>query len=434
MSGEVNRERIGEHIHFTSITDAKFKHNRLTVNFVMPLSRETASENAVIPFVLRKGTRELPDFTALNTRLEELYGATLSADVGKHGGYQLLEISIRGLADRFALGGDEVTRECAALLSSVALDPKLNTDGLFFEADVASERQYVIDTIESLINEKRGYALSQCLSLMCEGEPVAVRRYGYTELAAKITPRSATEAYRRILKTAAVEIIFTGCGDPAPAREIFTERFKGLMRSSFDYSPVRLRTEAETVREHTEKMPLSQAKLVLGMRAGEIENERQSRAARVFSALYGGTPFSKLFLNVRERLSLCYYCSSRFDASTRLLMVDSGVEAENRQRAQDEILSQLDAIRAGDFTEDELKDTKLLLTNGIRTVNDSLSAIEGWYLPRILRGELISPEEDIAALEEINREDVIEAAGKVSVDTVYFLTGDGDEDESEGAI
>jgi predicted Zn-dependent peptidase len=424
MGEKLNRVKIGGNIHFTALIDPKFKHNRLTLCFVMPLKRETASENAVVPFILRKACRELPDMTALNARLEELYGASLSADVSKHGLYQILELSIRGLDNRYALSGEDISRECAALLASVALEPNLDENGLFKEADVASERQYVIDTIESLINEKRGYALAQCTQFMCEGEPVAVRKYGYTELAEQITPESATAAYKRMLKTAAVELVFTGSGDPSGARELFRERFAGLERDSFDYEAAALRETAEKAREQIERMELSQAKLVLGMRTGEIKTQRQTRAARVFAALYGGTPFSKLFLNVREKLSLCYYCAARFDSATKLLYVDSGIEPANKEKAQSEIMAQLAAIRFGQFTDEELHETKLLIYNSLRSTRDSLSSIENWYLTRILRGQDESPEEDIAALAEITREEVMEAAAKVTLDTVYFLAGE----------
>ncbi len=424
-----NRIEIGENIHFTSITDPKFKHNRLSLNFIMPLQRETASENAVVPFILRKGCRECPDFTTLNARLEELYGASLNADVSKYGAYQILEISIHGLDDRFALSGEKITRECASLLASVALEPNLDERGLFLEADVASERQYVIDTIESLINEKRGYALSQMKQFMCGEEPHAVRRYGYTEYAEKITAKSATEAYGRILKTAAVEIMFTGSGSPEDAEALFRERFKGLKRNSFGYEQSAVVEKAGDVREHTEIMELSQAKLVMGFRTGSISTPRQIRAARVFSALYGGTPFSKLFQNVREKLSLCYYCAARFDQPTRILTVDSGIEAQNKEKALKEIEAQLDGIRSGNFTDDELHETKLLINNSIRATTDSLSSVESWYLTQILRGQEVSPEEDIAEIAKLTRDEIVEAANKITLDTVYFLTGS----ESEGA-
>lgn len=423
MSYELSRKPIGAGVHFSSVSDLKFKHNRISVNFIMPLRRETASVNAVVPYILRKGCRKCPDFSTLNARLAELYGAVLDADVTKYAAYQVLEVSIRGLDNRFALEGEDIAGECARLLAAVALDPNLGADGLFYEEDVALERQFLIDTIEAEINEKRSYAVSQCIQTMCEGEPVAVRRYGYRADAEAITPQLATEAYHRILKTAAVEVIFTGCGNPAAAEKVFTERFAGMQREPLPYEPVRLRTTASTVKEKVERMEIAQGKMVMGMRTGSVETGEQVYAMRVFAALFGGTPFSKLFMNVREKLSLCYYCASRFDVATKLLLVDSGVETSNKLKAQDEILQQLAAVQAGDFSEEELRDTKLLMKNSVKTMTDSLTGLEGWYLAQILRGLNTTPLEDTAGIDAVTREHVVAAARGITLDTVYFLTG-----------
>jgi len=431
MSYEMLREPIGDGIYFSSVTDPKFKHNRLSVSFVLPLSRVGASDNAVVPHLLRKGCRECPDFSSLNARLCQLYGAVLDADVSKYGGYQLLEVSIRGLDNRYALEGEDIVQQCAQLLASVALDPNLDEDGLFPAKDVELERQYVMDTIESQINDKRGYALSRCMQVMCEGEPVAVRRYGYRDTAEKISARSAAEAYRNMLEVAPVEILFTGSGSADKAKEIFRRRFAGTRRSPGNYDPVRLRETPGGLKEKTEEMDLSQGKLVMGFRTGSITTQRQLYGARVFAALFGGTPFSKLFLNVRERLSLCYYCAARFDVATRLLTVDSGVETANKQKAQDEILAQLAAVQRGEFTDEELANTKLLMRGNVRTMTDSLSGLGGWYLTQILRGQNLSPGEDALQIEKVTREDVIQAAGGVALDTVYFLRGHSEQEAAK---
>ena len=428
MSNSLARTRIGDGVHFNRISDPKFKHNRLSVSFITPLSRAGASDNAAAPLILRMGCRLLPDFSSLNARLGELYGASLDAIVSKFGGYQVLEVSIRGLDNRYALENEDITEECAGLLAQIVLDPKLDAGGFFDSKDTALQRRYVQDTIEAEINDKRAYALSQCLQAMCEGEPAAVRAYGYPETAAAITPESAAKAYRNMLRGAPVEIFFTGSGDAGGAEKIFAEAFAGLSREPGGYPLVKLHPRAETVREKTETMELSQSKLVLGMRCGELETPEKLNAARLFSAMFGGTPFSKLFLNVREKLSLCYYCASRFDPATRLLMVDSGVEAENKQKAHSEIMAQLAAIAAGDFTGDELRDTKLLMKNSVLTTADSLSATEGWYMSQILRGQAVSPAQDAADIGRVTREEVMEAAKGVTLDTVYFLKGEGEEE------
>ena len=423
MSINFLRTQVGRGVHFSQITDPKFKHNRLSVNFILPLDEKSASDNAVVPYILRMGCRDLPDFSSLNARLQELYGASLDAGVSKFGGYQVMEVSIRFLDDRYALEGENLMVDCATLLAGIVLTPKLDENGLFFESDVALQRQYIQDTIQAEINDKRGYAISQCIQEMCAGEPVAVKTYGYPESAAAITAASAAGAYRNMLRTAPVEIVFTGSGQAQISKDVLAGAFENLERDPVGYLLIKLRPDASSVREKTETMDLNQGKLVMGMRCGDLNTVREINSARLFSAMFGGTPFSRLFVNVRERLSLCYYCVSRFDSTTRLLMVDSGIEAANKQLTQDEVMAQLGSVANGDFTDQELDDTKLLLGNSILATTDSAASLEGWYMAQILRGQNISPREDIENINSLTRDDVIGAARKVSLDTIYFLTG-----------
>ncbi|WP_343377463.1 insulinase family protein, partial [Ligaoa zhengdingensis] len=183
------------------------------------------------------------------------------------------------------------------------------------------------------------------------------------------------------------------------------------------------KAKAERVTEKTDRMDVSQSKLVMGFRIGELESQEEKNAAKLMVALYGGTPFSRLFLNVREKYSLCYYCAARLDKATGTMLVDSGVEAANKQKAQDEILNQLDVVRNGEFTDEELDNTILALTSALGSVTDTLGGMEGWYLDQILSGSSQSPEENARQISSLTREQVMEAAGKVTLDTVYFLTG-----------
>jgi predicted Zn-dependent peptidase len=425
LQSKLERTRLCKGVHLGTVSDPKFKHNRITASFILPLDEKKASDRAAVPYILRMAPRAYPDFSALNAKLQELYGASLEACVAKFGGYQVLDVSVRALDNRYALSGEDLTAVACELLTQIWLDPKLE-NGIFEDKNTALQRKFVQDAIEAEINEKRHYAISQCLQVMCGGEPVAVKVYGYPDTAAAITPDSATAAYQEILRGAQVEIIFTGAGDSNIAKKVFTDAFGKMERPNEGYSPVKLKHFADRVQEKTERMELSQSKLVMGMRCGEIKSREELNAARLFAALYGGTPFSKLFKNVREKLSLCYYCAARFDPSTRLLLVDSGVEAENKQKAQDEIMLQLKNIADGEVGQDELAETKMLLSNSILTMTDSPSSLEGWYMAQILRGEdILSPKEDIKALMDITKDQLVEAAQKVTLDTIYFLTGEG---------
>lgn len=422
MSKPFERVSICDGVHFSSVTDPKFKHNSIVASLVLKPDKATVTANAVVPFILRKGCESCPDFTRLNQKLCALYGASLSCDVSKFGGYQVLDLSIYGVDDRFTLDGESMIRECALLLTEILLRPRL-VDGVFAADDVALEKQQLIDTIESLINDKRAYAMSKCKSIMCAGEDIALEKYGYIADAEQITPQTAADTYRRIIKTAQIEVMFVGCGDPAIAKTIFADAFSKIERAPILVKPIVTRLVAEKINAVTEELDVAQSKLVMGFRTGEIADRRAFGAMRMMVALFGGTPNSRLFVYVREKQSLCYYCAARYDRLTGLMFVDSGVEKENKQKAYDEILLQLDIVRAGGFTDEELTATRLLMQNSLRSVTDSLGAIAEWYMTQVMAETNLSPADESALFDEITREDIIAAAGRVTLDTVYFLTG-----------
>lgn len=420
MQNSFHREQVADGIYFSHVADSKFYSNRLSVNLIVPLAAETVTDNAIVPPVLRLGCRTCPDFTALNRRLGLLYGATLGGDVARFGAYQMLGVSAKGLDRRVALQGEDMVKELCALVCDIALDP-LIIDGAFGKEQVELERHNLTDTILSEINDKRIYAQAQCLSLMLGSSPRALRPYGTVEKAQQITPQSAYAAYRRMFETAQIELMFVGSGNPQTALEAFRSRFSGLQRGKVLPAIPSVASLSGEVKEKTETMDVSQSKLVMGFRC-HPQSEREVYALRLMSAMYGGTPFSKLFLNVREKLSLCYYCSSRYDRGNGIMLVSSGVEKEKKQAAYEEILRQLQKMRDGDFTDEELTNTVLAMNTGFAATGDSLYALENWYLTQILFGQQHSPEEERAVMQAITREEVIAAARSTELDTVYFLT------------
>ncbi|WP_312640613.1 EF-P 5-aminopentanol modification-associated protein YfmF [Hydrogenoanaerobacterium sp.] len=429
MSNNMVRKQLCEGVFWSTVTDAKFKSNRISCNLVLPLDENTVSDTAVVPFILRKRFQQCPDFTRLNERLCELYGAALDADVRKYGAYQILNVSIQSLDDRYTIDNDPITQECAKLVSSLLLEPYL-VDGVFDAQDFELEKQYLIDTIESEINDKRDYAVSRCQSLLFAGEPFAVKRYGTKEQAEKITPQSAVKAYHEAIKNAVVEIMFIGCGNPAGAEKIFAESFSRVQRSPIQYKENVTKKAAQKVTEQTDRMDVSQSKLVMGFRIGELNSLEEANASKLMCALYGGTPFSRLFLNVREKHSLCYYCAARFDKATGSMLVDSGVEGKNKQKAQEEILKQLEVLKNGEFEQEELDNTILALVSALKSATDTLGGLEGWYLTQILGGTNQSPVENAEQVAQITKQQIMQAAQKVTLDTVYFLTGrEGEADE-----
>ena len=419
-------DTIAEGICFSRVSDEKFKSSRISVNLIVPLEKESASVNAILPLRWQKGCSTYPDFTMLNRHLDDMYGAALYGDVMKFGGYQILSLSVSGLADRYTMEKRRLVSEYADLLCDLILEPKI-TDGAFDENDIKTEKLNLLDSIDSEINDKRTYAVGRCLSAMYEGTNNAVRKLGERSDAEKITPVSAAEAYRKVIDSAFIEVMFVGCDGADDAFEVFSRRFGSLKRSPIQYDPMPPAVPERPVRHISESMDVTQGKLVIAFRPKAGLSVREALTCRVMSAMFGGTAFSLLFKEVREKLSLCYYCSSRCNRGTGTLVVDSGVEFENTEAAEAEILRQFERIKSGDFDDEDLEHTVLAMINSLRGVGDSLSSTESWYTSQRLTGEKLSPEDEIEMISAVTREDIIEAAKGFKPDTVFLLKGEDDD-------
>lgn len=425
MTTNLIRTALSRGVNLSVLSDPKFKHNRISVNLIVPLDAQTVSSYAILPFLMRKGSRSCKDFTQLNRRLDAMYGAALTADVAKSGGNQIITLGIKTLDDRFALDEEALVQQAAALLRELLMEPLIE-DGVYDRKEFFLERQNLVDTIESLINDKRSYALSQCRMLMGREDSAALQKYGTVAQAQALTPKEAAKAYQRLLDAAAVEIMFIGSGDPSAASEVMKKAFAGMKRAPKPFTDAKICAAGDEPLKKVEYLDVAQSKLVLGFRSERRGDTREQAAMRLMTALYGGTPSSKLFLNVREKLSLCYYCAARYDRSAAIMLVDCGVEKENIESAKKEILVQLDEIRSGNFDDETLENTRLQMKNSLRAVSDYPGTLEEWYLSRILSDEIASPSQEMREIDAVTREQVIEAAKKIRLDAIYLLTSKED--------
>ncbi len=422
---EIEQRSVCNGVNFRSIKDTKFKTVRMSVNFMLPLQKSTAASSAILPFLLSRASREYPDFTKLGERLEELYGAEINADVQKLGDVQLLSVSATGISDRYALEGESVSAELSKLLCSVIFDPPFE-NGKFSESGFEQEKRQTIELIESEYNDKRSYAKLRCEELMCKNEPYGINRYGSKEDIQNLKLDELTDAWQYLIRNAKIEIVVLGDCDTEQAYDGFFQAFSKLGKNETVPCSTENVKKAEKVNDVTEKMNVAQSKLVLGFRTATAVPDDKTSAVKLMTALFGGTPSSKLFLNVREKLSLCYYCSAQYNSMKGIMLVQSGVETKNVEKAKEEILIQLDEIRKGNFDENELNSAKLSLCNSYRTVCDSLGGLEAWYLSQTFANETKRPEESAAIIQAVTRQEIIDAANNVTLDTVYRLIGSGE--------
>lgn len=420
MALTFKKESLAQGVNFTAVNDPRFKTNYIAINILTGLSADTASANAVIPDVLSKSNTAYPSVTEINRKLSELYGANIGGDVLKIGDSQVIMLTGSCIDDSYTLASEKITEELGGLLLDCLFAPNVENDG-FSAKNFALNKQELIDDIDAEINEKQSYALLRAGKKIFAGEPAAVSAHGDKEHALTLTPKSAYEQYKNLLKTAQFEIFFVGGGSHEGIRERFAAAFSAQKREFSAAASSAFSKVKESLCEVVETLDVAQSKMVMAFKT-EYNNPP---AMQIMNAIFGGTPSSKLFINVREKLSLCYYCSAWFDRQKGVLTVNSGVEQANISKARAEILNQLEEVAKGNFTEEDRENAVLSRINNCRSVNDSPYSIASWYLVQAYCGANISPDEEILRARAVTRADIIAAAGSLKLDTVYALTGKG---------
>ncbi len=414
------RREICEGVTYNSIVDDRFKIGRLSITLLVPLDRNTAAANALLSCVLTRSCKAYPDMTALNRKLNDLYGAVLYGVVRRIGEFQAITLAASGLEDCYALNGESVSSELAELLCDILFEPKM-VDGHFDPEDVEQERRQLLEDIDAEYNDKRVYAVNRCIENMCREELFAVGRFGTREDVVNLTQEQLTAAWKNLLERAKVEIYRQGRDTSEKVFERFQAFFGGKPRRIS--GSTKIVTEVKEVKHIVETDEITQSKLVMGYRCAYPKTKREVVACALMSAILGGTPTSKLFANVREKQSLCYYCASRADTEKALLLIDSGVETANIQKAEEAVTEQVELLKKGRISEEEMAAAKLAVKNAYISALDSLTSVQAFYLQSILRSEPLSPEEAAELVETITKEEIVAIAESLRLDTVFSLIG-----------
>lgn len=400
----------------------KFKTACFSVSFLRPHSRLTAAADALLPSVLLRGTGHFPDIRSISMHLDELYGTSFGTLVRRKGEAKLTGFFAEFIDDRFLPEGEGVFHAVTDFLREVLCCP-LTENGVFCEKSVEGEKQNLINAIESDLNDKRTYATVRMLETMCEGEAYGTPRLGYAEDVRAITPQSLWEHYQTILRTSRIEIFYAGGASCAEAAAAFSKVFSFARAADFPQVRTQVCRRAAQVRERTETMDVAQGKLVMGLRTGVTVGDPDYPALLLLNTVFGGCVTSKLFLNVREKRSLCYYAGSSLEKYKGLMLVSSGVAFENYETAKQAILHELGQCRQGQFTEAEIAQAKSYLTFALRSAMDAPARLDEFYI-----GNAVEEGDDLPVLIEklnaLTAEELRRAAQKLSLDTIYFLKGE----------
>lgn len=419
------KTQICEGVNLTYIPEKKFKTALLSFSMIVPMEEENISKNAIIPNLLAHSCKKYPSLLEINTKLEELYGACVVSQVSKLGDNQVLTLAIQSVSDDYIPDSSENMSEIIKLLGEIIFNPDAQNEA-FNPKSFLQEKRQLIEDIESELNDKRIYAGIRCTEIMCKNEKFRINPKGKIEGAKSLSEGDVFAEWKNLLETSRIEIMAIGSCNHQLIIDEFKEKFASVNRNEKQILPDEVIKDVETVKEVHEKMDVIQCKLVMGFRTEIAKPDDNLEAAKVMSALLGGSPQSKLFLNVREKLSLCYYCSTNYIPSKGILFISSGIQEENIQKVKKEILNQIEDLTLGNFSEKELLETKMYICQEIEKIKDSIISLNTWYSNQYLDKMQYSPDEIIEKINKIEREDVIKAAQKLKLDTVYTLSKKGE--------
>lgn len=416
-----HRTAILPGVYLTAVQSDKFKTGCFSLNLLRPMKKEEAAANALIPSVLLRGSETCPDIASISAKLDELYGASVGTLVRKKGEVQLVGFYCDYVQDEYV--DEPVFAPVMAFLAELLLNPRLE-NGAFPEAVVDSEKLNLENAMLSRINDKRTYAASQLIRTMCAGQPYGIPRIGEPEDLKNITAKSLYAHYRDLLATSRVELFYMGSLSPEAVTKVLQTVLADLPRAEA-FVPVGTTPApaARPVQEKTERLDVTQGKLSLGFFTDITAKDPRYPALVLAATVFGGGATSKLFTNVREKMSLCYYASASFEKFKGVLSVSSGVEFSKLETAKTEILRQLEACKAGDITDDELESARGYLVSDLKIAMDSPGRLDDYYMGQILLEQDGTMQDLASAIARVTKQEAAEAIQALRLDTIYALEG-----------
>ncbi len=412
----------------------KFKSGLLSVSFVLPIERTGAWKTSLLLSVLRRGTEKYHSLAELNAKLDYLYGTEFSIRNFYRGDRKIVGFTADILNSDCLPEGEDLTEDVLDVMKQILFYPLLDENGLLNARYVESEKKNLCDSIRSLKNNPRGYASERCRNLLYRNEPCGVSSLDAIDEIMAVSATDLTAYWRELITEITPSCFYVGNAAPEALCRALSDAFTSFFSANApmpSHRPMILRRADEVLRVN-EPLSVSQSQLVIGLRTGISVLDDNYYICSIFNELLGASPVSKLFMNVREKLSLCYFCSSYYNPYKGTVMIHCGLDRENREAAEGEILAQIDAIAKGDFSDDELEAAKRSMLNAARQIEDSPGSLENFYFSRMLVGRAASLEECRALYETVTREDIIAVAKGISTDVVYFLEGVLSGEEEDG--
>ena len=403
------------------IQDRRFKQSALSLQLLRPMTQEETALNALLPAILLRGCRQYPDLQQITHRLDDLYGASIGTLVRRIGDYQTTGFYCSFMEDRFALPGDEILAPMIRFAAQLLLEP-VTEDGGFSRDFVESEKRNLISTIESERSDKRAYAASQLLKIMCQNDSFGIPRLGEAEQVEAIDPLGAYAHYQKILRESPVEIFYVGSASIDRVAQLLIPALSSLERAPQALPPQTAFQNAPG-QACEEEQQIVQSKLAFGFVTPITNRDPRFAAMQVLNAVFGSGMTSKLFMEVREKMSLCYAIGSGYYGSKGILTVNAGVDRHKAAQAQEAIFAQLEACQAGAVSDEEMVAAKESILSSLRAVYDSPGAIESFFSTAAISGLGRTPEVYTEQIRAVTVADVANAAKTVTFHSAFCLKG-----------
>ncbi|MTI53932.1 EF-P 5-aminopentanol modification-associated protein YfmF [Geosporobacter ferrireducens] len=412
---------MNEDVKLHYIKTDKFKTNLVSVYFQRPLLREEVTHNALLSMLLPRGTQHYPTAQSISVELENLYGASLGSDVAKKGERNILQFRLQ-VANEAYLDEKNIFNKGLSMLDELMNNPYLENNK-FSSSYLQQEKENLSEKIEGRMNDKIKYAYERCIEEMCKNENFALYEYGQKEDLLKISEENLYKHYQNIIESSPIDIFVVGDMDQRDVEEQIRKNFQFKRQNIQKGVREQIYKKQSEVRRIEETMEINQGKLNMGFRTNVAYESELYEPLVVFSNILGGGPNSKLFKNIREKESLCYYIFSRVEKFKSLMLIGSGIEFENYEKAVTLIEKEINEMKEGNFTEEDIDSAKKGIVTSIRSLTDTPSMLADFYYTQFLSGNFDSLEDIIHKIERVKKNEIVQAAQEIFLDTIYFLKG-----------
>ncbi|CEQ24349.1 M16 family peptidase [[Clostridium] sordellii] len=415
----VKKINLCENVNLTLINSKKFKTNLVSVYIQRILDKNEATKNALIPNLITNASSEYKSLREISNKLEDLYGASLLADISKRGERQVLNIKLVTTNEKYL--DEQIFNKAIEFLNEIINNP-LVEDGGFSEEYLKLEKQNLKERIKAKINDKGRYALERCFEEMCKYEKFSISEYGYIDEIDKITAKELYNHYKEILKTSPIDIIVEGEFNEKDVESIIKSKFNFDRGSVIDIPREEFKKDVDTVKNIVDKMDITQGKLVMGYRTNiDFADAKRYYPLIVGCNILGGGPHSKMFINIREKESLCYYIYSSIEKYKGILFISSGIETQNYEKTTDLVKKQIEKIVNGDINDEELNNSKISLISSMEALTDNIGGLSDFKFAQDISKTNLSIEDIIAYIDKVTKEEIVDVFKALQLDTIYFL-------------